>query len=133
MTPAVLQILAAGIASSVLGFIWYHPRLFGRAWMRLEGVTPEMTERAAARAHALAFFGVCAGIIVAFAVDHFATVQGIYNTAGAITLALFAWAGFVVPVLLGQLLWEQKPFVLLLINASYWLVALGVIAIIVAL
>lgn len=31
----------AALVPSILGFIWYHPKVFGTAWMKAAGVTPE--------------------------------------------------------------------------------------------
>src|SRR3989344_3541804 len=82
-------ILAAGIVSAVIGFVWYHPRVFGSAWMRMSNITPEMVER-----------------------------------------GIWSWIGFVAPAMLGQVLWEQKPFSLYLINVGYWLVSFVAMAIV---
>ena len=34
-------LLAAALIPLLLGFIWYHPKVFGNAWMKAAGVTPE--------------------------------------------------------------------------------------------
>lgn len=129
MTPLdVLQVLAAGIAPTLVGFFWYSPKLFGRAWMRFEGVTPEMTERALRLRHPFALLGVGAGVVTALITNLFFEALGILTWTDAVSLALLAWTGFVVPALLGQLLWEQKSFALLFINASYWLASLVLVA-----
>ena len=65
-----------------------------------------------------------ASILSAFVLNRFGISQGVFDVSGAIGLALIAWIGFVAPVLLGTVLWEQKPFQYYLINALYWLVAL---------
>ena len=37
----VWAVLAAAIASMILGGLWYSPLLFANAWMRASGVTEE--------------------------------------------------------------------------------------------
>ncbi len=37
--PATIGI--AALVPTLLGFIWYHPKVFGTAWMKAAGVTPE--------------------------------------------------------------------------------------------
>jgi hypothetical protein len=32
---------ATALVPLVLGFIWYHPKVFGNAWMKATGITPE--------------------------------------------------------------------------------------------
>jgi Protein of unknown function (DUF1761) len=43
MVPAInyLAVLAALVASMVIGFVFYHPAVMGRTWMRLVGHTDE--------------------------------------------------------------------------------------------
>ncbi|MCD6068296.1 MAG: hypothetical protein K0S33_3122 [Bacteroidetes bacterium] len=36
-----LILLAAAVIPLIIGFIWYHPKVFGTAWMKTTGVTPE--------------------------------------------------------------------------------------------
>lgn len=37
----ILVLLAAALIPLVIGFIWYHPKVFGTAWMKATGMTPE--------------------------------------------------------------------------------------------
>ncbi|MBK8956778.1 MAG: DUF1761 domain-containing protein [Saprospiraceae bacterium] len=36
-----LVIIGAGIIPLIIGFIWYHPSVFGKAWMQMTGLTEE--------------------------------------------------------------------------------------------
>lgn len=36
-----LALLSASIIPLIVGFIWYHPKVFGNAWMRAAGLTDE--------------------------------------------------------------------------------------------
>lgn len=117
-------ILSAGIVAAIIGFIWYHPKVFGTAWMRLANVTPEMAEQGKKKMHILASVALLASIVAAYVINYFSVESGVYDVAGAVRLAVLAWVGFVAPALLGMVLWEQKPVALYLINALYWLVAL---------
>jgi hypothetical protein len=128
---ALLPILAAGVASALIGWVWYHPKVFGTAWMRMSNITPEMAERGKKRMPLNALIAFLASMLVAWAMNAIAIAFGIYDYVGAIVdLALWAWLGFVVPPMLGMILWEQKPVKLYLINVSYWLVVFVVTALI---
>jgi hypothetical protein len=129
----VMQIVIAGLAPSLIGYAWYSPKLFGRAWMRFEGVTPEMTERALTLRHSFALVGIGAGIATAFVAKLFLVALDIRMLVDGISFALLAWIGFTMPALLGQLLWEHKSFALLFINASFWLASQIVMAVILVL
>lgn len=121
-------VLAAGVANVILGFIWYHPKVFGRPWMAMAGVTPEMMERGKRKMPLMAFLGLVSGIVMAYILNHFGIAWGVIDALGAAELAFWTWLGFVATVLLGSVLWEQKPFKYYLINAGYWLLALIVMA-----
>ena len=41
-----LAILVATIAAAVLGMVWYSPALFGKAWMKLVGMSQKDLEAA---------------------------------------------------------------------------------------
>jgi len=123
-------ILAAGIVSAVIGFVWYHPRVFGSAWMRMSNITPEMVERGKKRMPLYAFFAFLASMLAAYVMNYFGIAWGVYDWIGAVELGIWSWIGFVAPAMLGQVLWEQKPFSLYLINVGYWLVSFVAMAIV---
>lgn len=37
-------LLLAALVPLLIGFIWYHPAVFGRAWMKASGITEEQTK-----------------------------------------------------------------------------------------
>lgn len=120
----ILPILVAGIVSAMIGFIWYHPRVFGGLWLRLSGITPESVERGKKRMPAMALTALLASVLVAYILRWLLGATGTYGVLNSIQLAALMWIGFIAPALLGIVLWEQKPIALYLINAFYWLAAL---------
>ena len=130
---AFLPILAAGIASMLVTWLWYHPRLFGSMWMRLENFTPEMVERGKKRMPLMAIIGLLASMLVAWVMSYVGILLGVYDWFGAIELGFWCWLGFAAPPMLGMVLWEQKPVRLYLIVALNWLVAFIVMALILVL
>ncbi len=130
MTATLWPILAAGIASVLIGWIWYHPNVFGSTWMRLSNITPEMAERGKKRMLATTFVGLLASMLAAYVLSYFVIAWGAYDLLGAAEVGFCCWAGFVAPAMLGMVLWEQKPVRLYLINSLYWLVALVIMALI---
>ncbi|HWO07426.1 MAG TPA: DUF1761 domain-containing protein [Candidatus Paceibacterota bacterium] len=126
-------ILAAGIANLVLGMVWYHPKVFGTAWMAGAGITPEQAERGKRRMPVMAILATLAAMLLAYVLSHLAVELGVFDWVGAVVVAFWCWAGFVAPVLLGSVLWEQKSLTYYAINAGYWLVSFIAIATILAL
>lgn len=46
MMPNFAAIAASALIPMIVGFIWYHPKLFGTAWMNLAGLTEEKMNKA---------------------------------------------------------------------------------------
>jgi Protein of unknown function (DUF1761) len=126
-------VLATGVASVVIGWAWFHPKVFGSAWMRMTMMTPEMMERGKKRMPLMAIIGLIASMLIAWVMSYVGVLLGVYDWFGALELGFWCWLGFVAPVMLGMVLWEQKPFKLYLITVGYWLVSFLVMALILVL
>ena len=129
----LLPVFGASIVSMVLGFVWYHPKVFGTAWMRMTGFTPSAIEKGKRWMPLIALGGILASMFAAYIMNRFGTALGVYDVKGAIELGFMCWAGFVAPVLFWNVLWDQKPLTLYLINASYWLIAFVAMALVLVL
>src|SRR3989344_5330110 len=134
MIVTLWPIVAAGIASVLIGWVWYHPRVFGTTWMRLANITPEMAERGKKMMPFHALVGLIASMLIAYVMNYVGIAFQIYDWVGAVfELALWCWLGFIVPTSLGTILSEQRPFQLYLINTLYWLLTLIPMALILVL
>lgn len=133
IAQSIWPLVAAAVAAIVIGYVWYHPWLFGRQWMRFNGVTPEMAERGAKRAHLYEAIGFMVSIVIAYVLRGLLVSLSIVDTPAAVHLGFLLWLGIAAPVLLGSVLWEHRPLPLYLINAGYWLVALIAMSVILVL
>ncbi len=134
-----LGILACGIANMIIGFLWYGP-LFGKPWADMMGFkfdSPEAMKEAQKKmmpGYIASFLGA---LILAYTLSHSLTFASAYlNVAGAwagLTAGFWNWFGFIVPVTVGIVFWEGKPWKLWFINAGYWLASLLVMGLILAL
>jgi hypothetical protein len=127
---SIWPIVAAALASMLIGYVWFHPRVFGALWMRLINVTPEMAARAMRERQRSTVVALVASMVIAYVMNYFGIAWGVYNVVGGVELGFWCWIGFVAPTLLTQVTWEQRPFSLYLISALYWLasfIAMGVI------
>lgn len=105
-----LAVLAAAVASMVVGSVWYGP-LFGKKFMAEIGMDKWTPEKQAAEkkkmgmTYALQFvaslvmFYVLAGLIVGF---------GQFGWAKGAMTGFIVWLGFVVPVKFGDAIWGGK-------------------------
>ncbi len=131
-----VNILAVGISAVVamgIGALWYSPLLFGDVWARLmefpSAKMEEMKKGGVARMYVAGFLLEIVTAVVFFKVIGISNVSGI---APAINLAGLLWLGFMVPILLGAKLWENKPMKLIFINAGYRLAALIAMAVVIS-
>lgn len=129
----IWPLVAAAAAHMTIGAVWYHPNVFGTKWMQLNHLTPEMIEKGTRRRPLYLLLSFIAGLVAAYVMNYFGIAWSVFDIVGAFELAIWCWLGFVAPAMFGQVIGEQKPFRLYLINALYWLVSFIVMAIILVL
>jgi len=110
-----IAVALCGVASLVLGAIWYSPMLFGKQWQAAAGLTDE---RAKSGNMAMIFGGAFALSLIAAAV--FAMFLGQEMSLGAATAAGFSAGLCWVAASYGiSYLFERRPLSLWLINGGY--------------
>ncbi|MDF1696796.1 MAG: DUF1761 domain-containing protein [Saprospiraceae bacterium] len=158
MTPNLLIIVATGLIPMVLGMAWYHPSLFGTAWLKEAGMTQEDMK---ANQKPLKFLlGFICNVLLAFGlftmVTHEFSILGLVGgdmeainsgTAAAflaeyggnyarfshgVVHALFAAVIVAIPFIGHQCLWQGKSLKYFLIDFAFWAVCMilmgGIIA-----
>lgn len=123
-------VVVAAILSMVIGFVWYGP-LFGKVWSELMGwgpMTPEKMKEMQKKARPAYAITFVASLVMAYVLAHTYVFASSYtNTVGLVgglMAGFWSWLGFIMPVTLGSVLWDGKPWKLWFINAGYWLVLL---------
>jgi len=122
-----LAVLTATIVAMGMGTLWYGP-LFGKAWMRMMGFTPESMK--AMKLSPLAAMSIMAVLsflmmyVLAHAILFGVAYTGIGGVIGGMMGAFYYWLGFALPLTAAPFLWENKTWKLWLFSASYYLVAL---------
>jgi hypothetical protein len=107
--------LAAGVASMILGALWYSPALFGKAWRAASGVT-EAQANSANRAKTLGAAFVLAVIGAAvFAMFLGPRPAPMFATAAGLAAGL-CWVAGSFGI---NYLFERRPLRLFLINGGY--------------
>lgn len=141
-------LLAAAFSTLIVGFVWYHPKVFGKIWMRESG----MTEEKGKSMNMPMVFGLCflysffiAFILEALTIHQFGALGMV---GGDPTLAKPSYAAFMadygmafrtfkhgmlhgfiaglffaLPVIAVPALYERKSWKYILINGGYWIVA----------
>lgn len=111
----LLAVLVAGVIHMVIGLVWFQRWAFGNAWTRLTGksLTPAYRWIAA---------GVIAHQVMTFVLAVIVVLAGATTALGGVVVGVMAWLGFVVTMLVGELIWEKIPFRLFLIRIGNQLV-----------
>jgi uncharacterized protein DUF1761 len=126
-----LAIVAAIAANMVIGFLWYGP-VFGSPWRKEMGVAPDAKPAAGAMRRSLILM-VIGTFLMAWVLSYDIAVwrpsswkAGADQAAATYGFlsAFFIWLGYIVPLLLGSVAWENKSWKLFAINAGYWFIAL---------
>ncbi len=121
----LLSVLAAGIATMILGFVWYSPALFAKPWMREMGYDlndkaklKEM-QKSVGPTYGIAFL---AGLVSAFMLGKILSITPIDSALYGMKLGFGVWLGFVATVQLTGALFMKSSMKLLAINTGYQLV-----------
>lgn len=147
----VTAILVAAVLAVIIGFIWYHPKVFGTAWMRAAGLAE--AELKGANMVKLSSLALLFAFMLGFSLEGIVIHQSgtLSLVGGKSANALPSYEAFMVdyseafrtfkhgvlhgvmagifialPILGTNALLERKSAKYILINSGYWIVALGV-------
>ncbi|MBI2612836.1 DUF1761 domain-containing protein [Candidatus Kaiserbacteria bacterium] len=136
-----LAVLGAAVVAIGLGFLWFGP-LFGKQWMESIGITPDKMEamKAAAKEKGMGknyAIMTLSTLVMSYVLAHALIFASTYlNTTGTtagLQTGFWNWLGFVVPVTLGSVLWDGKSWKYWFITAGYYLAALLLMGVVLAL
>jgi len=119
-------ILVAAASNIIIGNLWYGP-LFGKAWMQMSGIAMNANTDKAKMARSIIFMIIGAflmNFVLANDIIFSNTFLNIGGASGGMQSALWLWLGFVAPVSIGIVIWENKPWKLWFLNAGYYLFVL---------
>ena len=118
----LLALALAVVASFIFGFLWYGP-LFGKTWAKWMGFNTEgCTGKPPVSSLVLTILGTA---LTTFVMAYFLNTAKISCNFGT---AVMVWAGFYIPLLLGAVTWERRPWKLFALNAAYYFLNLQLIA-----
>ncbi|MGA3264370.1 MAG: DUF1761 domain-containing protein [Terracidiphilus sp.] len=121
-------VLVAALIQWVLGALWYS-LLFRKPWMAVVGHKPDKKPKDAAVAMISSFIG---GLILSFVLAHVVYWASARNWHRGAVIGFICWLGFIAAPLFAQHLYEKRPCKLFAINAGYWLLALVISGVVLA-
>lgn len=128
-----LALLVSALIPLIIGAIWYHPKVFGTAWMSTTGITEDkLKTMSPAKAYVVA---IVLSIVLSFYLylnvliggpDDMRHGQEMYMTFkhGAVH-GVFLGLFVVLPVLATNATFEMKSAKYIFINVFYWIVSLA--------
>ena len=130
-------VIVSAIAAMGLGYVWYGP-IFGEQWIALMGWSKaEMEAKMKEGVGPKYLLQAVGALLMAFVLAHSILFAGTYLKVAGVSAglqgAIWSWLGFIVPVSLGSVLWDGKPWKLWFINAGYYLAVLIVMGLILSL
>ena len=117
-------VLGAGVATMVIGFLWYSPLLFAKPWMVAMGYDPADKAKAAEmQKSAGPLYGISflASLLTAFILGKIIYSLTIDSSFYGMKVGFAVWLGFVMTVQLTDKLFGKRPMKLFLINTGYQL------------
>ena len=128
MLPTIhwLPVIVSAVAVFAIGALWYSPMLFGKAWVRAHGHTPERIAAMRAtmgRAYGVSF--VCY-VVMAAAMAILIRRMDVIYVRGGVKLGALIGLGFVATVGLTSNMFSDKKLAAWLIDAGYQIVYLMV-------
>ena len=111
-------VLVAGLVHTVIGLIWFMPKLFGNTWIQLTG--KEMNP-----AGPWIPAGLLGHQLMAFVLALIINLANVRNVIGGILVGVLVCLGFMATLEIGELIWEKIPFKLFLIRVGNQLIGLG--------
>jgi hypothetical protein len=135
MNINLLAVLAAAVATMVVGFLWYSPLLFARPWMVAMGYDPEDKSRmkeiqkSAGKSYAISFV---ASLVSAFVLAKIIYVTTVDTALYGMKVGFAVWLGFVTTVQLTAKVFGNQSTKLYLINTGYQLICYLVMGVILA-
>ena len=123
-----LAIFVAALVAMGLGFVWYGP-LFGKQWLALSGRSEADIKAAAEKGMGKTYAIMAVSTLVMYYVlAHSLVFASSYlNATGAgagLAAGFWNWLGYIAPVTLGSVLWDGRSWTYWFITTGYYLAAL---------
>jgi hypothetical protein len=112
-------VFVAWIIHTASGLLWFQPRLFGNEWSKLTGKELKPAKK-------WLIPGLVGHLSMVFVLVIIIKMANIDNGLGGVFVGLLGWIGFVVPLEIGELIWEKIPFRLFLIRIGNQFIGMGI-------
>ena len=123
-TINILAVVVSAVAAMVVGFIWYSPPLFEKAWLKDTGRTREQLEADSPLKYLVAFIG---SLLMAYILARLLDIVGGPSLELGLLIAVMVWVAFVAATSAANFAFAGRPVRLWLIENGSHLLTLLVI------
>jgi len=133
MTVNYLAILAAGVASMVVGFLWYSPLLFGKVYAKVYKVNfkdkmkIKKMQKEMGPSYLITFV---MQLVTAYVAFHLMTYLKVTSIEAALQFAFWMWLGFIATTQVMGQLFGKRSMAIWAVDTSHSLVVLALQAVI---
>jgi hypothetical protein len=121
-------VFLCGVASMIIGYLWYSKMLFGEAWMKLSGI--RLSELDKDRIWKNYVFIFASSLVMAYVLAMLIKLMNTYSVLEGLKLGFWLWLGFVAAISFTNDLFNRVPMKLFLIKAGQHLASILVSSII---
>ena len=134
MVPEInyLAVLVALVASMVIGFVFYHPAVFGRTWMRLVGHTDETVQGGSASKYGVVIVAsfLTAWVLAGTAYLAYEFYEGSFLVSAVVT-GWILWLGFTVTRMLVHDIFDTRSLKITALSALNEFITITAMALII--
>jgi hypothetical protein len=112
-------VFVAWIIHIITGLLWFQQKLFGNEWSMLTGKELKPAKN-------WIIPGLAGHLTMTLVLVIIIKLANICNGAGGLLVGLLCWIGFIVPLEIGELIWEKIPFKLFLIRIGNQFIGMGI-------
>ncbi len=121
-----LAVLVAAVASMVIGYVWYHPAVFGKQWMKAMGKSEAQLKKEAQSKPYMYPVMFLASLVMSYVLAHVVFYTESITFADGALAGFWSWLGFVVTTAITDVLFENKSRELYMLKMGYHLVTMVV-------
>ncbi len=121
-----VAIIVGALMVMVLGYIWFHPKVFGQSWMQGAGLTEDDMKSA----NPMTMVGaLLMALVISWAMSRYAshTEPGMSQFVHGLYHGFMPAIMYVAPVLVSKGLFEKKSMGWILTGAAYWVLAITLV------
>lgn len=114
-------VVVGGLICMATGMVWYNPKVFGKMWMKANGLS-EDDMKGSDKMGQLYFLQFVAALVMVWVTALFVMFVNPATTADGFMLGFWLWLGFLVAGSAGLYTWPPKPLNLFVMDSIYKLI-----------